>query len=106
VFERPVSAFIARFIGGHNVLPAPNGTIAVRADHCHLGTAGDGPHVNGRVAAVEYQGTTVRVALATNTGDEAAALIPDATFYRAPVAPGDPATLVWNAHDAHSLTEA
>jgi putative spermidine/putrescine transport system ATP-binding protein len=106
VFERPVSAFIARFIGGHNVLPAPNGAIAVRADHCHLGAAGDGPHVNGRVAAVEYQGTMVRVALATDTGEEAAALVPDATFYRAPVAPGDAATLVWNAHDAHHLTEA
>jgi putative spermidine/putrescine transport system ATP-binding protein len=104
--ERPVSAFIARFIGGHNVLPAPHGPIAVRADRCQLGTAGDGPYVSGRVAAVEYQGTMVRVALSTDAGDEAAALVPDATFYRAPVAPGDAATLVWNPHDAHALTEA
>jgi putative spermidine/putrescine transport system ATP-binding protein len=106
VFERPVSAFIARFIGGHNVLPTPHGAIAIRADRCQFGIAGDGPHVNGRVAAVEYQGTTVRVALATDTGDEATALVPDATFYRAPLAPGDAATLVWSDHDAHPLTEA
>jgi len=106
VFERPVSAFIARFIGGHNVLPSPGGAIAVRADRCHLGTASDGPHVNGRVAAVEYQGTVVRVALTTDRGGEASALVPDATFYQDPVAPGDAATLVWNAHDAHPLTEA
>ena len=106
VFERPVSAFIARFIGGHNVLPTPHGAIAIRADRCQLGTGGDGPHVNGRVAAVEYQGTMVRVALATDAGDEATALVPDAIFYRAPVAPGDAATLVWSDHDAHPLTEA
>jgi hypothetical protein len=51
-------------------------------------------------------GTTVHVALATDTGDEAAALVPDATFYGTPVAPGDATTLVWNPHDAHALTEA
>jgi putative spermidine/putrescine transport system ATP-binding protein len=106
VFERPISAFIARFIGGHNVLPTARGTIAIRADHCRLGAPGDGPHINGRVAAIEYQGTTVRVALATDSGDEASALVPDATFYAAPVAPGDAATLVWSHHDAHTLAEA
>ena len=52
VFERPSSEFIARFIGGHNVLPWNNGRIAVRADRCTLGTAGDGPGVTGRVAAM------------------------------------------------------
>src|ERR1700735_2329324 len=34
VFERPVSRFIAKFIGGHNVLPGADGPIAVRADRC------------------------------------------------------------------------
>jgi putative spermidine/putrescine transport system ATP-binding protein len=110
VFERPASAFIARFIGGHNVLATPHGTIAIRADHCQLSNAShdlaQGCYVNGRIAAVEYQGTTVRVALTTDAGDEAAALIPDATFYRAPVAPGDAATLVWSDRDSHPLTEA
>ena len=55
VFERPASAFIARFIGGHNVLRGEVGPIAVRADRCRLGlpSAGIGPHVSGRVAAVD-----------------------------------------------------
>ncbi len=54
VFERPVSAFVARFIGGHNILHGPAGPIAVRADRCRLGAAGDNPHRPARVAAVEY----------------------------------------------------
>jgi len=53
VFERPSSEFIARFIGGHNVLPWKNGRIAVRADHCTLGASGDGPRLTGRVAVIE-----------------------------------------------------
>jgi putative spermidine/putrescine transport system ATP-binding protein len=103
VFEQPVNAFIARFIGGHNVLPSDRGLIAVRADRCQLGGASTGPHVCGRVAAVEYQGAMVRVALAIDGGEEASALVPDGDFYARPVEPGDAAILVWSEHDAHVL---
>ena len=30
IFERPASAFVARFIGGHNFIPTPAGLAAVR----------------------------------------------------------------------------
>jgi putative spermidine/putrescine transport system ATP-binding protein len=103
VFERPVSAFVARFIGGHNILRGPHGAIAVRADRCRLGVAGDGPHVSGKVAAVEYQGTSVRIALSVGDGEDASVLVPDDVFYNGPVRPGDAATLVWAERDAHSL---
>ena len=105
VFDSPSSAFIARFIGGHNVLATPGGPIAIRADRCRLGAAAGQPHVSGRVAAVEYQGPLVRVALATDGGDEVAALLPDAVFYAQPVQPGDAATLVWSPQDTHRLSE-
>jgi putative spermidine/putrescine transport system ATP-binding protein len=106
VFERPVNPFIARFIGGHNVLPGPAGPIAVRADRCRLGLAGNGPHVSGRVSVVEYQGTMVRVAVTTEPGDEVSALVPDELFHRQPVEPGDAATLVWSEQDVHHMAQA
>ena len=105
VFERPASAFIARFIGGHNVLPTDRGLVAVRADRCRIGMPADAmPHVSGRVAAVEYQGATVRVALATDAGDEASALLPDNDFYTRPVEPGEAVTLTWSDRDSHVLS--
>jgi putative spermidine/putrescine transport system ATP-binding protein len=106
VFERPVSPFVARFIGSHNVLPGDGGLIAVRADRCRLSAVGDGPFVTGRVTAVEYQGAMVRVAMATDPGSEASALVPDSEFYARPVEPGDAATLRWSERDAHALLEA
>jgi putative spermidine/putrescine transport system ATP-binding protein len=106
VFERPVNPFIARFIGGHNVLPGPGGPIAIRADRCRLGSVGDGPHVSGRVSVVEYQGTMVRVAVTTDPGDEVSALVPDEQFHRQPVQPGDAATLVWSEQDVHRMAQA
>jgi putative spermidine/putrescine transport system ATP-binding protein len=107
VFERPQSVFVARFIGGHNVLSGGDGAIAVRADRCRLVEAANGePHVSGRVAAVEYQGPVVRVVLETDQGEGATALVPDNAFYACPVQPGDPVTLVWSADDAHHLAGA
>ena len=53
--------------------------------------------------------TTMRIALgvlATDAGEEASALLPDGEYYTRPVAPGDAATLVWSANDAHPLAEA
>ena len=106
VFERPASAFVARFIGGHNVMRGPVGPVAVRADRCRLGPAGDGPHRAARVAAVEYQGSSVRVALSLEDGEDASVLLPDEAFYAEPVAPGDAAVLTWRERDAHVLAEA
>jgi putative spermidine/putrescine transport system ATP-binding protein len=105
VFERPASPFIARFIGAHNVLQSNAGTFAVRADRCRIGTPGNGPHITGHVVAVEYQGAMVRVAIATEAGDEVSALVPDGDFYRRPAEPGQAATLVWSPADAHVLVD-
>jgi putative spermidine/putrescine transport system ATP-binding protein len=106
VFERPKSPFVARFIGGHNVLSGDHGPISIRADRCRLAAATNGePHLSGRVATVEYQGSIVRVVLETDQADRATAVMPDNTFYASPVRPGDPATLVWSAADAHDLSE-
>jgi putative spermidine/putrescine transport system ATP-binding protein len=106
IFEKPASAFIARFIGGHNVLPTPRGMVAVRADRCRIGMPNGGPELSGRVIAVEYQGPVVRVALETPSGEQASALLPDDLFFAGPVQPGEPATFVWSEADVHRLDAA
>jgi putative spermidine/putrescine transport system ATP-binding protein len=108
VFDRPASAFVARFIGGHNVLPEADGTlIAVRADRCRLAQDGHVPahaaSAAGLVSAIEDQGPLVRVALATHGGAEAVALLPDDQFFSNPVTVGEPATLMWSPADVHHL---
>jgi putative spermidine/putrescine transport system ATP-binding protein len=106
VFDRPVSQFVARFIGGHNVLPGPRGPVAVRADRCRLGGAQSGPHLSGLVAAVEYQGRVVRVALVTEAGERVTAVLSDRSFFEHPVNPGERATVAWSEADAHLLAAA
>ncbi|PHK95676.1 Fe3+/spermidine/putrescine ABC transporter ATP-binding protein [Pseudoroseomonas rhizosphaerae] len=104
IFEKPASAFVARFIGGHNVLELPGGRFAVRTDRTRLAPPPGGASLAGQVAAVEYQGAAVRVVVRAPDGQTAEALLPDGLFHAAPVAPGEAATLGWDAQDAHPLS--
>jgi putative spermidine/putrescine transport system ATP-binding protein len=111
VFNRPANAFVARFIGGHNVLDHGDGMISVRADRCRLvpetaltGAPGaNNMGLTGKVSAVEYQGAIVRVALDIGGGKEAVVLIPDDEFDGARLALGQPAALAWTPQDIHHL---
>ena len=102
VFGRPASSFVARFIGGHNVLPGAAGPVAVRTDRCRLHAAGGG--LAARVEAVEYQGGTVRVALSvTGVPEGATVLLPDAEYDAAPLEAGTSMRLVWSPEDERHL---
>jgi len=108
VFNAPKTEFVARFIGGHNVLQAPGGPIAVRADRVAVTRQAGGAALSAVVRDVEYLGTTVNLALsAGGTGGIAAtditATLPDSTFFRQPVEIGETVFLTWDAADAHPL---
>jgi putative spermidine/putrescine transport system ATP-binding protein len=100
IFLRPVSAFVARFIGGHNVLTRGGQPISVRTDRCHLDASTQGPRLDGHIRALEYLGNAVRVVVVAADGTEAEALLPETAT--AP-ALGAPATLTWSPADEHVL---
>ena len=107
LFNAPHSEFVARFIGGHNVIPASGGgKIAVRADKTRLSRtplpAGD-TALPATVQGVEYQGTYVLLTLASEPVPEFAVVLPEAEFDAAPWQPGDTACAHWTAADIHVL---
>ncbi len=110
VFERPATAFVARFIGGHNVIRLPDaGEIAVRADRMRLGPEAGAEAVPARVVSIEYQGTSVHVGLEADGlgGREPAALtaiIDDGAYAARPLALGQTVPLGWDEAAAHRLS--
>jgi putative spermidine/putrescine transport system ATP-binding protein len=72
VFTRPSSEFVARFIGGHNIVNTPAGPLAVRSDRLRLKRCEGEALPEGALAAsvrdVAYQGTHVAMALACAAG--------------------------------------
>ena len=107
LFNAPRSEFVARFMGGHNVVPTSQGLVAVRADKTRLSRAAALPSGDTALAAtvrgVEYQGTYVLLTLASEPVPEFSVMLPEAQFDAAPWQPGDSACAHWDAADVHPL---
>ena len=113
VFNKPASAFVARFIGGHNVLPAAVARakgegefVAIRADRITVqpGNAPvDATSLAGVTRSVEYLGATVQVGVDVMGLETLSAVVPEARFDANPVAPGQPVVLSWTPKDVHVL---
>jgi putative spermidine/putrescine transport system ATP-binding protein len=116
VFNRPRTEFVARFLGGHNVLGTQGNAFTVRADHLHVvltkanssapGTPArsDAPPIACTVRDAEYQGTHLRVTLAPQDGSpELIALVSDRQYDRGQLAVQSQVMVSWDPHDAHAL---
>ncbi|MGG7567100.1 ABC transporter ATP-binding protein [Rhodovulum sp. DZ06] len=101
VFSAPRTEFVARFMGGHNVLTVDGTPCALRADHTLLAPAGAGGR-DAVVTSVEYQGDRVAVT-ARMEGEELLALVPDAAFFADPKSPGEAVRLSWDEGRLHRL---
>ena len=107
IYNRPVNEFVARFMGGHNVLRLPQGLTAVRNDHLQLGTAPEAcPSLGGTVTDVEYQGTHVLLgveAIDQQGPTGLTVMVPEARFAAQPVQLGQAVSLWWQPQQAHAL---
>lgn len=103
VFNAPKTKFVAQFMGGHNVIVLPEGSVAVRTDAVSTTTVESG-RVEAQVVAVEYQGTHVSILTKIAGDQEVTALIPDTDFFEKPHNPGDQIGLVWAPNNQHQLT--
>jgi putative spermidine/putrescine transport system ATP-binding protein len=141
VFDRPRTAYVARFMGGQNVLSGPvvdiqPGTltidsggkriavtapaavpaigstfqVAVRRDRVQLQRAAPGtpaPSVNavtGRVSAMEYQGSWLKIALEDACGEDFVVNQADSIFFADPLEVGDAVIARWAPGELHYLT--
>ena len=107
VFEKPATEFVARFLGGHNVIKTPGGLIAVRADKLGLVKEGaPNARLSAKVLGVEYQGANYHIALEGGGASDLTSVMPDSAFASAPIAPGDSVGLAWSDEDIHPVLAA
>ena len=109
VYNHPANEFVARFMGGHNVIGAPERLVAVRNDHMQIApaTTSDSTGLPAHVTDVEYQGTYVLLGLRlTGAAPERAGvsvLLSEKAFVARPYAVGDSVRLSWEEADARLL---
>ncbi|MFT6590251.1 MAG: putative spermidine/putrescine transport system ATP-binding protein, partial [Rhodoferax sp.] len=117
IYNRPANEFVARFMGGHNVLDLSSGKVGVRTDHMQIAPASaaqaDGLHNKRAVITdVEYQGTYVLLGLqnpdtlasAHSTADMSV-MLSEERFAEHAYALGEPVQLSWAPEAAHALPD-
>ena len=110
VFERPETEFVARFMGGHNVVEIERRAHAVRTDRIRVGEpAGSaGADRMATVERVEYLGRHVELSLSGEGGESEAAdgltaSIDAADYAARPWRTGERVAVSWNPEDLHPL---
>ena len=105
VFNRPASEFVARFIGGHNVLKTPAGPIAIRSDRIRMTSDGAtaSAQLSGTVHDVSFLGSTVNLIIQSSDNNELTVSVSDAEFANQPFDLGQSVALQWSENDGHSL---
>lgn len=142
VFNEPRTPFVAKFIGGHNVLsgtveeqsgetailkgaygsrfevkaaPLPKGgdvSFSVRSDRITLTRAKDDApkdpteganQITGVMASVEYQGSWVRLNVASPDSEEFILSMDEASYFADPIVVGDRVTASWTVAESHIL---
>ena len=115
IYNRPASEFVARFMGGHNVIHTPAGKVGVRTDQIQVNPVAaalaDGLHNKRAVITdIEYQGTYVLLGLqnpgtaktASSTA-ELSVMLTEAEFSQRPHTLGADVQLSWSPASAHLL---
>lgn len=105
VFNQPKTEFVARFMGGHNVISQGDAHIAVRADKITIGPEKSKAKsaVKATVRDIEYLGTNYAIAFHDNAGAELSVTLTDKTFSENPIEIGQAVSLLWKSTDAHQL---
>ena len=105
VFEKPATEFVAKFLGGHNVISTPTGKVALRADRLKFAPINNSARLQANVTGIEYQGAHFSVALEDGP-QELTSVVNAEAFSSSPVAVGDRVGLTWGDADAHPLNPA
>ena len=106
IYNAPRTRFVARFIGGHNILQEGGRTITLRADDITLAPAGAAadPQRAGTVREIEYRGPDVRIALETERGEEMTAVLGERDFFDRPLEIGAAVAVGWQPEAVHELS--
>lgn len=113
VFNAPKSEFVAKFMGGHNVLEIEGKKFAVRTDRTRVETTNKAVENRSNnatdnymalVSNVEFLGRSVDVSMRWRD-TELLASLSDEKYANDTIKPGDNVNVSWSGDDLHELTQ-
>ncbi|MGJ8533433.1 MAG: ABC transporter ATP-binding protein [Alphaproteobacteria bacterium] len=106
IFNAPKTEFVARFMGGHNVIKDGLNDLAIRADKIKITSTktDDATGVEAVVQDIEYLGTSFSVTARREDGTDLNVTVPDAAFSSHAIEIGQTVFLNWTPGDTHHLS--
>ena len=101
IYNNPETEFVAKFLGGHNVIMWKDNLVSVRSDLFSLHRSKGNLKVE--VNSIEYFGDNVTVSVEDSSGTEYMAKMPETIFFDKPFTIGETVFAVWNDIDAKTL---
>ena len=99
IFNKPRNAFVANFIGGHNVIEDGPKTYAVREDRIKITPKG-----SRQIGAIEFMGANVRIKVSDEAGGNLTVSQTDEEFAKLRLELGDSVGVSWQKKDQLELT--
>jgi putative spermidine/putrescine transport system ATP-binding protein len=106
VFNSPANEFVAKFIGGHNILDRAGKKFAVRCDLMSLQAKRPAAKIDaiaGTISEIEYQGTAFHITLKNKIGEDVMVQLPEHKFDATPLKVGAEVYALWEPESAHAL---
>jgi putative spermidine/putrescine transport system ATP-binding protein len=106
VFNAPANEFVAKFIGGHNIVDRAGKKFAVRSDLMELQVkkpAANAASITGKISEIEYQGTVFHITLHSTAGEDMMVQMPEHQFDATPLKVGAEVYAIWEPASAHAL---
>ena len=98
IFNKPRNAFVANFIGGHNVITIGPKIYAVREDRIRITPMGD-----SQIGAIEFMGANVRIKVSDGAGGSLTISQTDREFAKLKLALGAQVGVSWQKKDQLEL---
>ncbi len=102
IFNAPQTSFVAKFMGGHNIVEVDGRAYALRTDRTRLSTDSGG--VTAQVSNVEFLGRSVDISLDCS-GVELVASMSDGDYNRDRIRTGDNLYVHWMREDLYELSD-
>jgi putative spermidine/putrescine transport system ATP-binding protein len=107
VFNSPVSEFVARFMGGHNIVETPRGKIAIRSDKIEVRALGESAGALGfssQLVDMEYQGSYCLLEFSVASHSERLSVtLPESSVTSQRFEVGRDYKIFWEETNAHHL---
>ena len=103
IFNQPINEFVAKFVGGHNVITKAGGIYSLRMDKTFFYAADDQGHSGAILSAAEFQGNTVKLSAVLQDKTEVRCLVGDQLFSQNNFQVGMKISVNWKAKDMHKL---